>query len=231
MDRVWKIFRSETPKAVQLFLLIGVAYLMLLVLAIFGDTVHYVVANHRKGFTASSQLVISNVLLIFIVVELIEIARFQISRGQDLEEGDKAAQPGTEEAEEAEEAEEVYSPYLSKIFLRMLLIVGILSSIRHLLVVGADLTTELKPPATNKLWELAVTAGIALLLVVGLILLSRLYENPRKAEAKPWKEEPEEARKIAELDALLARCEAWLAEHRRDEVEVEVEVIEVETDE
>ncbi len=164
----WK--KEPAAITVEGFLRLGIVFLIGVVIAIFVYSIYYVIDRHDHDFPALSQVVISNVLLIFIVLELIEIAREQIRSYQD------------------NKRKGLFSPRLGKTLLRMLLIVGVLSSVRHLLTVGAQLTTSTEPPRSIKLWELGVTAGAVLLLVGGLILVSSFYKDPPPQEVDPGPE-------------------------------------------
>jgi len=164
-----ELWRGLTARAVEAFLWLGIALLVGVVVAIFVHSIYYVIDRNDHDFAELSQLLISNVLLIFIVLELIEIAQHQIGR--------RGARRDKQESD-------VFSPYLGKVFLRMLLIVGVLSSVRHLLIIGAELTTSTRAPDSHTLWELGVTAGVVLVLVGGLILVSSYYHDPSGEEAK-----------------------------------------------
>jgi hypothetical protein len=166
-----KHWRGRASATIEGSLWVGIVFLIGVVVAIFGHSIYHVIDRRDHAFSELSQFVISNVLLVFIVLELIEIALHQIRHSH----------------RRGQQAEGVFSPYLSKIFLRMLLIVGILSTVRHLLVLGAQLTTSTATPDTNTLWELGVTAAAVLALIGGLIVLHRWYDNPNEDEAEPLK--------------------------------------------
>jgi hypothetical protein len=92
--------------------------------------------------------IINDVLLVFIILELVESAREQLS-------GDRRVSPQLVEK---------------------LLIIGVLASIRHILTVGAELAVKSDPRLT-RLWllELGVNAVAVLVLIGGLVLVHRLY--------------------------------------------------------
>jgi hypothetical protein len=157
---VWK--QDPTiPKTVEGLLRLGIAFLFVAVIATFLYPFYYVVDRGDYDLLNISRVIINSVLLIFIVLELVEIAREQInaqgSDGEDLP----------------------FNPRFGKDLIRMLLIVGVLSSVRHLVSIGLELASPGSTGSSIKLWELGMTAGVVLTLVGGLILLDHFYEDPR----------------------------------------------------
>jgi hypothetical protein len=149
---------EKLDPAINFALLVGIVFLLAAAFAIFVHSV-YTVIDHRDGqFLDLATTVINGILLVFIVLELIETAQTQVARG--------------------------FRKRIQGDLVRKLLIIGILSSVRHILTIGAELSTT--PPGnkasdaarfTHSLQELGLDAAVVLVLVVGLILVSRFYRE------------------------------------------------------
>jgi hypothetical protein len=161
---------SQVAISLGAFALLGVAAA---ILAVGIPHIADLLKNHGT-FQDVTTYVVNQVLLVFIIVELVETAEHQIRVGlrESLQQGELVPK---------------------------LLIIGILASIRHLLSVGADLTRASeqnvgslasrlhegsaqvaavqKQAVTQALQGIAVNAVVVLVLVAGLILFAR-YFNP-----------------------------------------------------
>ncbi len=154
--------------AIGAFALLGFA------LAIFAVGIHHIVDVLQNGdsFQNVTTYVVNEVLLVFIIVELVETAEHQIRVGlRESLQGDLVLK---------------------------LLIIGILASVRHLLSVGAQLTTgsentrplfgaraaqalqQQKQATTQALQGIGVNAAVVLILVAGLILFARYFPQPTR---------------------------------------------------
>lgn len=159
----WK--REPTiAKTVEGLLRLGIAFLIAAVIGTFLYPFYYVIDRHDYDLLSISRVIINSVLLVFIVLELVEIAQEQLR------------------AHDSNDRELPFNPRLGKKLIRMLLIVGVLSSVRHLVSTGLELTSPGSTGNSLKLWELGITAGVVLALVGGLILVDRFYQDPPAKE-------------------------------------------------
>jgi Short C-terminal domain/Phosphate-starvation-inducible E family len=149
---------EQLDQGINIALFFGIVFLLVVAFAIFLHSV-YAVIDHRHGlFLELATTVINGILLVFIVLELIETAQTQLERG--------------------------FRKRIQGDLVRKLLIIGILSAVRHILTIGADLSRT--PPGNNakdaaqfthSLQELGVDATVVLVLVLALVLVSRFYRE------------------------------------------------------
>jgi hypothetical protein len=145
---------------VLVLLTIGAVALLVLAGVIFWNIVDLARNNpHDLSFGVATAAVINEVLLIFIVAELVETAYYQVKEG--------------------------LGRALNWKLVEKLLIIALLSSIRHLLSVGAELSTDPNhlghgDEFLRVLAGLGIIAGVVLVLVAGLIAFGNLFPRDDK---------------------------------------------------
>jgi hypothetical protein len=170
LRKFWDAATRNPLEAAQylgiLALCLGALALLAVAGYLFYDLLQFVI-NYQKNITAQAfvGVVINEILLVFIIVELVETAYHQVEIG--ISDGVGRA--------------------LGKSLAKKLLIIGLLASIRHLLAIGVELSGRTYPSGStlsDVLTGLAVTTGMVIGLALVLVIVVRGY---------PFSDDDEEA--------------------------------------
>ncbi len=143
-----------TLAAALVLVALTVGALVLLGLAgyVFYNILHFALHHHGRHFQDVVADIINEILLVFIIVELVETAYHQVREG--------------------------IGGALGKKLVKKLLIIGLLSSVRHLLTIGAELSTN--PNGTlhgQRLNDILSALGVSAAIVIGLALVLVVFVN------------------------------------------------------